>query len=433
MQQQARAYILITIVSAVLTSGIVMAFNLFVDPYGSYRLIETAAKLQSRPAVYRRVKLAKAYDVRRIKPEAIILGTSRSHVALRMTHGGWSVPLSARYNDAFDGATTKEMYAYLLHAQAVHPLRQVVLGLDSWQLGRGPAWTRPDFDQTILFEPGRPLHNASVYAADLSLLISTDTTSASIAEIRGNNSEEPQWLAPDGQRLGDIFFREVEPRYSISPGAYFRNVDRQEIAFTFDTGPALTGHRRTMPPSGSQPGLTSFDYIEKIVSFCREHSIDLQIFITPAHANQLEIAALLGNWPTIERGKRDLVNLLAQDAESHSTRPVPLYDFCGYSSVTTEEVPPAGSRAEMKYYWDSSHFKQEVGDWILDRLFGTASKDHPVPEDFGVLLTPTTIDAALRKIRVEQAVYRDGHVADIKEIESMVEQVKNEIAARAHK
>jgi hypothetical protein len=51
-----------------------------------------------------------------IKPEAIVLGTSRSHVGLRMTHAGWRVPIGTRYNSAFDGATTKEMYAYLLHA-----------------------------------------------------------------------------------------------------------------------------------------------------------------------------------------------------------------------------------------------------------------------------------------------------------------------------
>jgi len=188
-----------------------------------------------------------------------------------------------------------------------------------------------------------------------------------------------------------------------------------------------------MPPSGLQPDLTSLDYIREIVWFCREHSIDLRIFITPAHAHQLEIAALLGGWPAIERGKRDLVNLLAQDAESHATRPFTLYDFCGYSSVTTEEVPPAGSEAEMKYYWDSSHFKQEVGDWIVDRLFGTASKDRPVPDDFGVLLTRATIDATLQKVRVDQAVYRHEHPADVAGIQLMVEQVKNEITSRIHK
>src|SRR5262245_8084801 len=78
--------------------------NLAVDPYGSNPFVQ--ADNVARPAIYRRVKLAKAYDIRRIRPEAIVLGSSRSHLALRMSHPGWAVPPTARYNAAFDGATT---------------------------------------------------------------------------------------------------------------------------------------------------------------------------------------------------------------------------------------------------------------------------------------------------------------------------------------
>jgi len=43
-----------------------------------------------------------------------------------------------------------------------------------------------------------------------------------------------------------------------------------------------------------------------------------------------------------------------------------LWDFSGYSSVTTEALPASGSHAEMEFYWDSSHFKDIVGDFVLD-------------------------------------------------------------------
>ncbi len=45
---------------------------------------------------------------------------------------------------------------------------------------------------------------------------------------------------------------------------------------------------------------------------------------------------------------------------------IPLWDFSGYSSVTTETLPASGSHAEMEFYWDSSHFKDIVGDFVLD-------------------------------------------------------------------
>ncbi len=326
MSRRLNPYAVIVIAIAVAACAIVATFNLVVDPHGSYRLF-SSAESAVKPAVYRRVKLAKAYDLRRIKPEALVLGTSRSHLGLRMSHEGWSVPRERRYNAAFDGATTKEMYAYLLHASAIAPLRQVVLGLDFWHLGRIPASTRPDFDPGILFVPGRPLHNAAVYAADIRLLISLDTTRASLAEVTSEHAAEPSWFAEDGQRLGDVFFHAVEPQFVASPARYFRAIDRQEVGFMLDSSPpGRPGRTISRPDTG--PAATSMDYIRLMVAFCREHGIDLRIFITPSHAHQLEIAAETGTWSAIEQGKRDVVALLASDAAEHPlAQPFVLYDF----------------------------------------------------------------------------------------------------------
>src|SRR5262249_15481984 len=157
----------------------------------------------------------------------------------------------------------------LLHAQAIRPLRQVVLGLDTWQLNRWSAWTRPDFEPALLFEPEGALHNIGVFGADLGVLVSIDTTTASFAQLRSNVEQQPQWFAPDGQRLGGIFFREVEPNFSKSPGGYFRAIDRQEIGYMLDSGPVRVTSQVKFGPGAAQP-LTSFDYIGKIVSFCRD-------------------------------------------------------------------------------------------------------------------------------------------------------------------
>ena len=106
----AKKYCLIAGLSAWLLLSCVLAFNTAVDPYGMYRLIEVKGFNLHKPAIYHRTRLFKAYDVRRIKPSAIVLGTSRSHVGLRMSHEGWDPTATPRYNLAFDGATTKEMY-----------------------------------------------------------------------------------------------------------------------------------------------------------------------------------------------------------------------------------------------------------------------------------------------------------------------------------
>lgn len=400
----------------------VAGINAVVDPFGTVRLIERAGFNEYKPAMQTRVRLVKAADIRRIKPEAIVLGTSRSHIALRMTHEGWYA--WPRYNLAFDGATPEEMYAYLRHAEAVHPLKQVVMGLDTWQLGGGPSSVRPDFDASLLYRPDAAWTRLRAQLADFRLLLSLDTLRQSIRTVQSQGDAEPDWLAADGQRLGDVFFRRPGEKFMTDgPAAYFEAIDRLEVSFKL---PAASQERtrRSAPDETSRPA--SFNYIRRIIEFCRARAIDLRIFITPMHAHQMELSAEAGEWATIENGKRTLVRLLAEDAAAHHAAAFPLWDFSGYSSVTTEPVPPTESRDEMRFYWDSSHFKEMVGDFVLDRIFGIERSSRPAPGDFGRLLTAENLDAVLAEIRAGHMRYRIEHPRDIALIREMVESARYE-------
>ncbi len=412
--------------AALLLVGSVAAFNITIDPYGMYRLIEVKGFNLHKPAIYNRIRLFKAYDIRRIKPDSIVLGTSRSHVAMRMFHEGWDPTAKIRYNLAFDGATTKEMYFYLRYAEAIHPLKQVVLGLDTYHPTLAPASTRPDFDQALLGENRSLISSVRMMLEDLKLLASVDTFFASIATLRSQHTGEPEWFAADGQRLGDIFFRTFEDKFRTCPRDYFEEIDRMEVGFKLPDRKlaSVTSIKAVSVSASSQKTAdeTSLGYIRRIVRFCRENHIDLRIFITPEHAHQAEISAAVGTWPSVEEAKRNLVHLLAEDATMHPEElPIPLYDFSGYNSITTEPLPKPGSRDEMKYYWDSSHFKEIVGDFVLDRLFGISRPGHHVPADFGIRLTPATIESALSRIRASQIAYRLSHPQDIAVIRSVVE------------
>ena len=428
-------YLSLSLVTAVLICITTVATNLVVDPFGAYKLVEWTGVNTSKPAMQRRVKLAKAYDLRHVTPQAIVLGTSRSHIGLRMTHPGWSVALPRRYNSAFDGATTREMYAYLRHAYALQPVRQVVLGLDTWQLGDGPATVRPDFDPSLLLTSGGYLDRVRLAANDIRLLANLATVQASFKTL-AEQEAGPTWLAADGQRVGDVFFHEAEPSFVKAPGDYFRHVDQEEVGYKTEQAPP--GRiKEPMGPgqAGSRPAQaeTSFDYLARIVTFCREKHVDLRIFLTPAHAHQLEIARQVGEWPKIEKGKRELTSLLAADAAQHpNEEPFPLYDFSGYSSVTTETVPASGSRAEMTFYWDSSHFKELVGDWILDRLFDVHAAETEAPIDFGVKLTTGNVDAVNARMHANADAYRSAHADDVLFIKELVAKARSGQSLVAH-
>jgi hypothetical protein len=386
-----------------------------------YRLIDVEGFNAYKPAVDHRVRLVKAYDVRRIRPQAIILGTSRSHVGLRPSHDGWDPAAKPVYNLAFDGATTKEMYHYLIHAYTVRPLRQVVLGLDTYHATRASATARPDFDAQLLESPGglaQPLR------ADLKVLTSLDTLRASLATVRSQRERQPQWFAQDGQRLGDVFFHRAGEHFEqVGPRGYFEEIDRLEVGFKREGQLAANDRRLARNAQPTTVGSdTSLDYIRRIVAFCRAAGVDLRIFIAPEHAHQLEITAAIGEWATLETAKRELVALLAEDAARHpDAAPIPLWDFSGYSSVTTEAIPESGGRAEMEFYWDSSHFKAIAGDFVLDRLFGLSHPRREVPPDFGVRLTAATIESALARLRADQLAYRRSHPEDVGWIRSLVD------------
>jgi hypothetical protein len=416
---------LVFAVAALAVVGIVAGFNALVDPFAMYRGFELAGFNADKPATYQRVRLLKAYELRRLKPEAVVLGSSRSHIAIRPSHEGWSVPPGSRYSIAFDGATTKEMYHYLLHAHANRLLKQVVLGLDSYHPGFNAATTRPGFDPSLLDTPGSPLNGLRRVLADLRLLVSIDTLKASLETVRAQADAAPRWLAEDGQRLGDVFFHTVGGTFlNEGPRAYFDEIDRLEVGFQTEWLRPATGRKTQPAAQETPPEETAFGYIRRIVEFCRTEGIDLRIFITPAHVHQLEIAAAVGGWSqAAESGKRALVDMLAQDAAAHpGATPFPLYDFSGHTALTTEPLPPTGSRSEMAWYWDSSHFKQNVGDLVLDRLFGTRQAGRTLPEDFGVLLTPQTIEPALERIRADRDAYRARNGAEIAALESWVAQ-----------
>lgn len=422
-------YLLVLVSATFVLLVAVGVFNAVVDPYAMYRFYERDGFNVSKPAIHQRVRLLKAYDVRRLKPQSIVLGTSRVHLGISPRHRGWASLYPHRYNLAFDGATTKEMYAYLKHAHAAGRLEHVMLGLDTYHLSATPGSTRPDFDAGVLMNENHGLNILRTLAADIKLFTSISTIRESLATLQAQDGIQPVWLAPDGQRLGEVFFRRPSENFtSCGPRCYFDEIDKLEVRFKLEWKiPEPPGPRVQSGPPETPDPVTSLGYIQKIIDYCRANNLGLSIFLTPSHVHQLELDAATGNWRSVENGKRQLVAMLAMDAEKHRDKePIPLYDFNGYSRITMEKLPPEGSKAEMKYYWDSSHFKQRVGDMVLDRVLGTQTQDHEIPGDFGMELRPDNVDMVIAQLGQAQEKYRQNSRQEIKTLKAWVQAYKED-------
>ena len=139
----------------------------------------------------------------------------------------------------------------------------------------------------------------------------------------------------------------------------------------------------------------SFRYLESIIREAKSHHIQLIMYIHPYHANFLEILRKDGLWSSFEAWKRALVRVVDSE-QSDSAPPMRLLDFSGYNEVTTERVPAPGDvQSQMRWYWESGHYKRELGDLVLSAMFSASA-------EFGLPLTLSTIDAVLTKIRGER-------------------------------
>mgnify|MGYP006439608139 FL=1 len=76
-------------------------------------------------------------------------------------------------------------------------------------------------------------------------------------------------------------------------------------------------------------------------------------------------------------------------------------DFSVYHKLTAEKVP-TDKNTKMKYHWESSHYKNELGKIVLDRLIGDSEYT-----DFGVELNLENIDKHLKQQEINRHKFID--------------------------
>ena len=87
--------------------------------------------------------------------------------------------------------------------------------------------------------------------------------------------------------------------------------------------------------------------------------------------------------------------------------PFPIWDFSNYNSYNAEPVPEKGDLdTKMQWYWESSHYKKELGNLMLDRIFKYTHPERTVDDNFGVLITTGNIESHLAQIRTNREKWR---------------------------
>ncbi|MES2116729.1 MAG: hypothetical protein V4578_16330 [Pseudomonadota bacterium] len=364
--------------SAMVVAGL-LAMNYSVDPYLIHQW-DTPQVMRLQPARERLSAWGKTYAVARFRPTVVYLGNSRTEMGLPT-----AIPAFAGkdvFNSGLSGASLGDTVAMAQHAAAVSQLDTVIWGIDAPSFSMDVGNT--DFDRGLVAQGQFYLWQRGLL--DLKRALTVDMTRDSISLLMGRSGAIcHSSLAQHGQRdeacgnsarLGG--WRGT--RAAVVPRT------REYLRGTGPTGEALHALARALD------------------GLCRTGTRVL-LYINPTHALMQDALYWAGKWAPVEQWQRSLADL-AERQRRHGCK-VRVFDFSGFNSVTTEAIPQVTQRVVMDYYWETSHYRDNVGRMILARMLG--GDGTTVPDDFGAELTPDVMPAHLAALRTGRDRYHVEH------------------------
>lgn len=374
---------------------LVVAFNAIIDPYSLLNMPRFPGLNARKPAVDTEQRLMKAYDVFRERPRTLILGSSRAALGIDALSAAWTNHERPVYNLAFGEGSPYMAYRYLQHVISRQSVSMVVMGLELEYFLRGFHDQDYEFESHLSVErDGTPRWNSWIHLRDQGLgLASLGAFTDSISTMSAN------WLKDSSDmRSGNWHWTDLPQRLSAW-GAH------AQFTMTDILAAPLYGRREL--------ATATMDTVRNILDLCESRHIRIIIFISPAHADELELMHLTGMWPVFEQWESELAALVALHGKMGNRDLPVLWDFTGYDSFTEESV--LRRRWSLKWFMEPAHYSREMGDVIIRRLLNRDDSN------FGAVVTSENVQSHLQELRREREAYRLQHPVDAVRVRELYE------------
>ncbi|MCW8922097.1 MAG: hypothetical protein OQK69_00510 [Gammaproteobacteria bacterium] len=382
----------------------VSVFNWIINPYDVFDspVIQGLNEYKSETGRYAR--LSKFYQVERVKPDVILLATSRGMV---VPDEYFSTEDMTGFNFSMPSASIYELYRAMQHAHAIKPLKRVVIGIDE-EFVNG---VQPNFSE------GRVIVN---YNGDINVskwiqrikdvflsLLSINAFRSSVSTIK-KQKESPSLIGYKQHYISRV----------VRAGGHRQMFRKMESSVFYSHDINNHGCDKKLMENKSMPSVNI--YFEKIIDLAYKENIDLHVYFSPIHARLYEVKHMIGKWPCMEKTKQDVVNVVEYKAKQYGRMSYPVWDFSGYNAITMEAVPEKDdSLSMMTWYFEGSHYTRDTANCIFSNMFN--KKDMCV--NFGIKLTSADLDKHLYDIRSNRKTYIKHYNEDINEIGSMLDSV----------
>lgn len=348
---------------------LLIGFNALFGPNGF--LIRSNAVRDPRSPYFHRTRFAG--ELRQSAPKTLILGNSRA----AQYQEEWSLwTLRPVTVIGMGGIEIEELQQLFTYAVEQTPVRRVYLFLDSGIVTRRYRY-RVVGDYNIA--PYNP--DANPFARFVRTRLSPEATTTSVQAV------ESLWRdAPIGAANHDGNFR----------AAFATSI--QNITSRPDNPPYI-------PASAS--------LLASIAEQSRRADVELVFVLNPLHVWAMETQFQHEQWNDGERLRRELVQVVANNARRWNAEPYPIWDFATFRGYNAEPVPAAGSSVEMQWFEDPWHIEETYAESIAHQL---EDPDRRAWESNGVLLTENNLKAHLVDVRTQHRDWVARHREDVEMI-----------------
>ena len=388
-----KRYLAVMGAASVTAAALVAGFNLLVDPLGISPIrIAIAGFNEWKPLRQDYDRIVKPYDVRRSHPRTIFIGSSRIKQTIdpKLFAGTRFAPA---YNAGINGsADYEELNSYLqYYIRADKELRHVFI----------EAFASAMFSAEPSSRMGTPLKpmmrlGLKEYVADFgSVFFSVNGLNSAMRSAWLNRRRaRDHWVLPDVGSWEDGF----APVALQTDHFSVRNV------FNFVVHKAVFHSTGRLDPRVAVAA-------EAMIADCQRHGVECRFFLSPLHADVLYALYHLNLWPEVEKLKRTLAAL------------APTYDFTRYHHLIDERAGP------VVYWPEAFHFSPALGKLMAEAMTGVRTAN--MPENFGVLLDTSNIEASLAAWREERDSWIAQHPDSVRRMRKAQENFQNGVSFKA--
>jgi hypothetical protein len=380
-----------------------------VDPYSLYGSPRIEGFNRWKTRFFWRQYDAKPRLAMAMRPRHLVIGTSTAGSSLRPDHEVFRG--EPAFNYALAGSTPRLQSMAFSHMAKTGDLRSLILCVDFFAYNAFmDQWAFRQFEYAVAHvrTPAERWRQArrmleSRLAGALRQGSVADAAATVMEQQRPGVGGEYRDIRADG------YWRNPRP-LGTPQITLFTRVESQYLGQGWFPAPA----RRFAFEDGH--GRSTIDEFRQILRRARDEGLQVDVAIMPFHARLAEAMHGAGLWDDFEELKRRLVMVSSEPGTEWSG--LRIWDFSGYSGITTEQVKNAP--ADARWFGDAIHPSESTGDLMLLRMRGTPESAKQVPADFGRRLKPTTIEADIAAATQRRAVYLNARLADVEDVQRLV-------------